>query len=123
MNRGDFLNLGDLGKAGAKAAADGDIDKVIQLLDKADKILGNPLVQQFLNLKKPEPAYQNAVPEPAVQIIEKVPEGAVVPKSEVHGKLFSMMNKLDASQLMSLLSQYGGEGAAEQILQPQSGED
>jgi hypothetical protein len=114
MNRGDVLDLGNLGKAAGKAAAEGDIDKVIQLLDKVDKILGNPLVQQILGIKQ-QPPYQSAAVEPAVQIVEKVPDGVIVPKSQVHAKLFSMANQMDEQQLMALLSQYGGGDVAEKV--------
>jgi len=118
MNRGDILNLGDLGKMGAKAVEEGDMDKLLQLLDKADKLLSNPLVQGLLGPKKP--VYNDAIP--AVQIVEKVPDGAVIPKSAIHGKLFSMMNKMEPEQLMALLSTYGGEENAQKVLQPEVSE-
>ncbi len=115
MNRGDVLDLGSLGKAAGKAAEEGDIDKVLALLDKADKLLNNPLIQGFLGTKQPVPPYQNAQPETAPAIIEKVPDGAIMPASEVHAKIMKMMNRMDSAQLMGLLSQYGGEDAAKAI--------
>jgi len=111
MNRGDILDLGNLGKTVGKAAAEGDIDKVLALLDKADKLLNNPLIQGFLGMKsKP---YQVPVTAPAV--IEKVPDGAIIPASDVHAKIMRMMNRMDSDQLMGLLSQYGGENATQAI--------
>jgi len=114
MNRGDVLDLGNLGKAASDAAASGDMDKVIQLLDKAEKILSNPFVQQLLGIKK-EPPYQNADVQQAVQIVEKVPEGAIIPRTQVHAKLMAMMNQADEQQLMELIGQYGGDNAAKTI--------
>lgn len=115
MNRGDVLDLGSLGKAAGKAAEEGDLDKVLTLLDKADRLLNNPLVQGFLGIKNPEPPYQNAQPETAPAVIEKIPDGAIMPASEVHAKLMRMMNKMDPAQLMGLLSHYGGEDATKAI--------
>ena len=112
VNRGDVLDLGSLGKAAGKAAEEGDIDKVLALLDKADKLLNNPLIQGFLGTKQPVPPYQNAQPVTAPAIIEKVPDGAIVPASEVHAKIMKMMNRMDPAQLMGLLSHYGGENAS-----------
>lgn len=112
MNRGDVLDLGSLGKAAGKAAEEGDIDKVLALLDKADKLLNNPLIQGFLGVKQPAPPYQNAQLETAPAIIEKVPDGAIMPASEVHAKIMKMMNRMDPAQLMGLLSAYGGENAS-----------
>ena len=117
MNRGDVLNLGDLGKMGSKAVEEGDMDKLLQLLDKADKLLNNPLVQGLLGTGPKKPMYNDAAPIPAVQIVEKAPEGAVIPKSEIHAKLFSMMNKMEDAQLMALLSNYGGEDVAKKVIQ------
>lgn len=130
MNRGDVLDLGSLGKAAGKAAEEGDIDKVLALLDKADKLLNNPLIQGFLGVKQPAPPYQaaerssdslpaiagrNAQLETAPAIIEKVPDGAIMPASEVHAKIMKMMNRMDPAQLMGLLSHYGGENASQII--------
>jgi len=115
VNRGDVLDLGSLGKAAGKAAEEGDIDKVLALLDKADKLLNNPLIQGFLGVKQPAPPYQAAQPETAPAIIEKVPDGAIMPASEVHAKIMKMMNRMDPAQLMGLLSHYGGENAVKAI--------
>jgi hypothetical protein len=115
VNRGDVLDLGSLGKAAGKAAEEGDIDKVLALLDKADKLLNNPLIQGFLGTKQPVPPYQNAQPVTAPAIIEKVPDGAIVPASEVHAKIMKMMNRMDPAQLMGLLSHYGGETVVEAV--------
>jgi len=115
MIRGDVLDLGTLGQAAGKAASEGDIDKVLSLLDKADKLLNNPLIQGFLGLKTPQPMHENAETVPVVQVVSEVPKGAIVPTSEVHAKMYGMMQKMNAEQLMGLLSQYGGEDAKKAV--------
>lgn len=101
--RGKTIPLGDLVRGVNEGGnATDDMDKLLNLLDKAEKLLNNPLVQQFLGIRL-------QTQEPKVEYVEKIPENALVPRSELHNKIFKTLNRMDDKQLVELFRKYGGK--------------
>jgi hypothetical protein len=99
--RGKTIPLSGIGKT---AAPSSDMDSLLQLLDKADKLLNNPLVQHFLGLKA-----QARVTQTDYQPAPSLPELAIVARSPVHHRIYTIMNRFDEGQLLELFKQYGGQ--------------
>lgn len=113
--RGKTISIGDLA---APDNAPSDMDNLLKLLDKADKLLNNPIVQQVLGIKPQQPA-----PAPAdYQPMPALPELAIVARSQVHLRIFQTLNRFDENQLMAMLEKFGGQiNGGEEIIKALKG--
>lgn len=108
LEKGKVLDIGKLTTESAGGEL-GDLDKVLKLLDKVDKLLGNPLVQQVLGIKAQQsqgyPHEPPSVPMPEASVMPNT----IVARSEVHRRIFETLNKLDENQIIGMLEKYGGQ--------------
>lgn len=126
MERGQTLSLDDLMPTPIIPAVVGgngggaDLENILKVLEKVEKLLGNPVIQQVLvgilgGNQAPKAAIDRVDKMPAVEIVEKVvekaPAGSIIPSSPTHAKLIHVFNKLPEAAIQSMIQQMGGEEA------------
>lgn len=110
LMRGKTISLGELAE---ETASSSDMDNLLKLLDKADRLLNNPIVQQVLGMKQ----QREPQPERDYQPMPSLPELAIVARSPVHFRIYQMMNRVDENQLVAMIQKYGGQiNGTEEIL-------